>query len=207
MKDTYQLTKDSYEEHAEGLYLLWKDSNLKSNAKIEAFISMLPPGGKILDVGAGFGKDLVYFLDKGFECVGVDSCKAFIEKATELCPRCHILEMDFLDMEFEEHEFDGVWARGTLFHLTKADFRKVLGKIQRFLKPGGIFYLQMIEGSYEGVDRIASSEAVALYSYYRPDELKEIMLEYGFLFTHEIPRKGWLNHCYRSTKSSEPGSA
>src|SRR5579859_1416968 len=135
MRDSYQLTKNNYEKYAEELYLLWKDSNLRSNIKIEIFISMLPPQGKILDVGAGFGKDLIYFMDKGFECIGVDTCKAFIEIARKICSQCKMVEMDFLAMGFKENGFDGIWSRGTLFHLTKVDFRKALLKIRKFLKP------------------------------------------------------------------------
>lgn len=202
MKTTskYETTKINYEQHAEQLYMLWKDSNLRSNIKIETFIHLLPLQAKILDVGAGFGKDMIYFINRGFNTIGVDTCKAFIEKARELYPNCQIIEMDFLDMGFEENEFDGVWSRGTLFHLTKGDFIKVIERIRKFLRPNGILYLQMMEGEFEGISNISTTTAVAWYSYYTAQELRGILSEYGFNFIHEIKIEGWMNHYYRLAK-------
>jgi SAM-dependent methyltransferase len=201
VNNIYELTRNNYEDHAEMLYRLWKDSNQRNSAKIETFISMLPPGGRILDLGAGFGKDMTYLYHRGFECVGVDTCKAFLEIARKACPQCRILEVDFRDMTFNGNEFDGVWARGTLFHLTKVDFELVLGKIRHFLRPRGIFYLQLLEGRFEGVTSIGPTDALAYYSFYERPELERLMSRHAFRLVHEIGTEGWLNQYYQAVKA------
>lgn len=199
--DDYQLTRATYEEHAEELFHLWKDSNLKSTEKIDRFVGLLPPGGRVLDLGAGFGKDMAYLQHRGFDCIGVDSCKAFIRKAARLYPECHIQRVDFLDIDFPADSFDGIWSRGALLHVSKPDFRRLLVELHRILRSGGPFYLQLLEGTGQGVDFVADTGAKAFYAYYKKPEIRGIMAKAGFRFMTEIVIAGWINDYYCCSKS------
>lgn len=59
--EKYNITKTAYEENCDTFIEQWKDTNLKDNSKIEIFIELIRPKSKILDIGAGFGKDVSYF--------------------------------------------------------------------------------------------------------------------------------------------------
>lgn len=197
----YDITKTSYEENSNIFVEQWKDTNAVNNGKIETFIAMIKHKSKILDIGAGFGKDVNYFCNKGFDCIGIDFCDNFIEKSKTLYNNVIIYKMSFLDIEFSENEFDALWSRGALFHISKDDFRIVIEKLSHILKPNGIFYIQLIEGNHNDmIDSIGNVEGAAHYSYYTSNELNLIMKEYGFQFINEYPVDGWLNYYYKLIK-------
>ena len=171
------------------------------NGKIETFIGLLPKTAKILDIGAGFGKDVTYFCNRGFNCIGIDFCDEFIRKSKLLYSNVDIYKMNFLEIDFPENTFDALWSRGALFHISKDDFNAVVNKLNKILKPNGVFYIQLIAGSYDGIiNSIGNIEGTAHYSYYSTDELKTIMLRYGFEYIKEYPIEGWINHYYRLNK-------
>jgi len=199
--NNYKVTKQSYEENSRAFIEKWKDSNKENNGKIETFINLLSPDAKILDVGAGFGKDVAYFCERGFDCIGIDFCDEFITKSKTLYTNVEIQKMSFQEIVFSENKFDALWSRGALFHISKKDFNSVLNKLSMILKPNGVFYIQLIAGNHDGIiDRIGDIEAPAHYSYYSDEELKYIMSKYGFDYIKEYPIEGWLNHYYKLNK-------
>ena len=174
--DNYDVTKQSYEKNSNDFVEQWKDTNKNDNGKIETFIELLPENAKILDIGAGFGKDVNCFCNSGFDCIGIDFCDEFINKSKELYTNVEIYKMSFLEIEFPENTFDALWSRGTLFHISKKDFCLVMKKLRVILKPGGVFYIQLIAGNYDGlIDKIGNTDGSAHYSYYSVDELNAIM--------------------------------
>ena len=199
--DNYEVTKQSYESNSNIFIEQWKDTNESDNGKIETFIELLPQNARILDVGAGFGKDVTYLCDKGFDCIGIDFCDEFIRKSKELYSNVKIYKTNFLEIDFPENAFDALWSRGALFHLSKVDFNAVISKLSMILKTKGVFYIQLIEGIHDDlIDSIGNIEGAAHYSYYTVDELKSIMSEYGFTYIKEYPFEGWINHYYRLNK-------
>ena len=202
--ENYQKTKQSYEKNSKGFVNQWKDTNAIDNTKIEKFIALLPQKTeeiKILDIGAGFGKDVHYLCNKGFDCVGIDFCDEFIAQSKTLYTNVNILKMSFLEIDFSENSFDALWSRGALFHISKDDFGKVLKILQKILKPGGVFYLQLIEGEHDGLlGSIGKTEGAAHYSYYTAAELSALMATRGFSMIATHPESGWLNHYYRLSK-------
>lgn len=196
--EKYDITKTAYEENCDTFIEQWKDTNLKDNSKIETFIELIRPKSKILDIGAGFGKDVSYFNSRGFDCVGIDFCDNFIEKSKILYDNVTIYKMDFLNMNFPQDSFDALWSRGALFHISKEDFHKTIAQLSKILKPNGIFYIQLIAGNHDAMrGSIGSVEANAYYSYYTDVELNAIMGQYGFEYIKAYPAYGWLNHYYK----------
>jgi ubiquinone/menaquinone biosynthesis C-methylase UbiE len=60
----------------------------KSDEVLGSFISLLPPGGEVLDVGCGAGIPVVRFLvDAGFKVAGVDISTSMLKLA-----RVHVPE-------------------------------------------------------------------------------------------------------------------
>lgn len=199
--DGYKITEQSYNKNCDIFIEQWQDTNEVDNGKIETFIELLPQNAKILDVGAGFGKDVTYFCNKGFDCIGIDFCDEFIKKSKELYSNVNIYKMSFLEIDFPENTFDALWSRGALFHISKKDFDTVISKLRRILKPNGVFYVQLIAGDHDGlIDRIGDVEGAAYYSYYSADELDSILLKHGFVYIKEYPFEGWINHYYRLNK-------
>lgn len=101
-------------------------------------------GGRILDVGTGFG-NFIPILRECFgsyrEIVGIDSREAPLIKAREKFKEDNIkfVLMDAGKMEFEDNSFDTVSISNTLHHLP--DMNLVLNEMKRVVKPGGLFII------------------------------------------------------------------
>lgn len=106
---------------------------------------------KILDAGCGGGRNLVYFLQNGFDVYGIDpntnAITAIQQLAQSLAP--NIPQGNFKvaaaeDMPFDDAEFDLVLSSAVLhFAQSKAHFEAMLNELWRVLKPGGYFFARL----------------------------------------------------------------
>jgi len=121
-----------------------------SIASIKQFRHPLPPqtvekyfpkGGRVLDVGCGYGRQLKQLSDLGFHVAGTDTSSAMLEKAKETAP----------DAEFQQCRSDLPWEDNTfevvllVTLLTSVPFdleqRKIVSEVARVLKPGGYVFV------------------------------------------------------------------
>lgn len=118
---------------------------------LDDFLSRLPAGAKILELGCGGGQDSLAMLDRGFDVIATDGSPEMAETAERLLGRpVAVLPFDQLnDVEC----FDGIWANACLLHVPRAKLRAILSRIHRALKPTGIFYASFKAGDGEGCDR------------------------------------------------------
>lgn len=123
----------------------------------EAVFTRVPTGGKILDVGCGFGAtDLI--LAKQFadsEIVGIDLSEPLLRLAREaaeaanLGERARFEKADVQQIPFEDHSFDVV-VNINMVHLVENPIR-MLNEIKRVLLPGGILFIADLRRSLLGV--------------------------------------------------------
>ena len=108
----------------------------------------LHPGGRILDLGCGGGDQARVFAQKGYEVVGIDIAPPLIGFAKRQFKK-HGLKGTFLagDMRKIKYraEFDAcLLLSGTFgFFMDEGD-QKLLGSIQRALKPGGKTFIMFL---------------------------------------------------------------
>ena len=112
------------------------------------FISYIPKGGKVLDLGCGSGRDSLFFKELGYDVTAVDGSSEMCIQA-EKNIRQPVINMTFDKLSFES-EFDGIWACASLLHVPSCDIKDVLVRIEKALKPGGYFYFSVKYGDYEG---------------------------------------------------------
>ena len=123
------------------------------------FLPKVPDGGSILDLGCGSGRDSKYFKDHGYHVIAVDGSEEFCKYVSNnlgIKVLCKLFE----DIDFTS-EFDAVWACASLLHVPKKDIHSILGKVEKALKAGGIFYMSFKYGSEE---RIAGERAFSDYT-------------------------------------------
>lgn len=118
--------------------------------EIEAFIKLLG-GKKVLDAGTGPGRDARIIAEKGFDVSGVDLSEEFISLALTEAINVEFIVMDILNLQFETNYFDGIWCCAVLSHFKKEDIPLALFQLNRVLKPGGILFTAVREGSGEEV--------------------------------------------------------
>ncbi len=92
--------------------------------------------GKILDIGCGNARNLKPFLEKGFECTGIDSSKELIKLAKNT-KKAKFLYANAVKLPFPDASFDYVICLAVLHHLKPKNHEKALSEIKRVLKPGG----------------------------------------------------------------------
>lgn len=106
----------------------------------------LSPGDKILDVGCGSGRDLLWFKNMGFSPVGFERSSGLADLARKHS-RCSVIEGDFEQYDFSTLSFDAVVFSGALVHVPFGSFSKVLEDILLALKPRGFCFLSLKEGT------------------------------------------------------------
>jgi SAM-dependent methyltransferase len=119
------------------------------------------PGMRILDVGCGHGRNLVYFLREGYDVFGVDADARAIEAARRLAaslPNDNFRVEKIEAMSFPD-AFADVIISSAVLHFARDDdhFRAMLHGAWRVLKPGGLFFCRLASsiGMEHQVRRIA----------------------------------------------------
>jgi len=112
------------------------------------FLSRLQEENKrtLLEIGAGPGRDSLFFQNQG---LGV-TCIDLSPKMIELCQQKNLTAyvMDMVHLDFERNSFDAVYALNSFLHLPKDEFPVALENVRQALRPSGLFYL----GLYGGIE-------------------------------------------------------
>lgn len=100
---------------------------------------------KILDVGCGNGRNLIYLAQQGFDMNGIDLAESGLEQIKEkikgLELKVNLTKADMLKLPYEDSSFDAainVWA---LNHNTYDNICKCVDETTRILKPNGLVYM------------------------------------------------------------------
>jgi SAM-dependent methyltransferase len=98
----------------------------------------VPAGGAVLDVGCGCGVPLARDLaGGGYQVTGVDLSAVQVERARRLVPAARFLRADATQVGFPPASFDAVVSLYALIHMPLDEQRLLLGRIGRWLRPGG----------------------------------------------------------------------
>lgn len=122
------------------------------NARLDGFLTGLPAGARILELGCGGGQDSQAMLARGFDVTPTDGSPEMAAQASLLLG--HPVAVLAFDQLSETTAYDAVWANACLLHVPRQELAAVLSRIHRALKPGGIFYASFKAGSVEGRDRL-----------------------------------------------------
>lgn len=134
--------------------------------RMDLFLSRLPAGGAILELGCGSGQDSEAMLARGFDVTPTDGSADLAREAERRLGRpVRILLFEDLD---EKDRYDGVWANACLLHVPRAELAGIIGRINDALRAGGVFYASFKAGMREGRDRFNR-----YYNYPSADWLRE----------------------------------
>lgn len=132
----------------------------------------------LLEIGAGTGKDALFFQQHGLAVTAVDQSPAMVAHCRRKGVRAEML--DFLSLATLTERFDAVYALNCLLHVPKVDLPAVLGAIRAVLHPGGRFYLGQYGGrDVDGVWPDDDHEPKRYFSYY-PDDALVTTVRVGF---------------------------
>ena len=97
--DKSKLAVSTYDKIA-GIYTKQYFNDLTDTPYIDKFLSKLPKGAKILDIGSGPGQFTKYLIDKGFEVEGVDFSDEMVATARRMVPNGKFEQGDMRQLSF-----------------------------------------------------------------------------------------------------------
>ncbi len=137
----------------------------------------LLPSGKILEIGAGGGRDARELIGIGYDYTGVDVSEGLLKEAKKNCPEGKFLQQSIYELDFLPDYFDGFWTSATLLHIPKNRIDEALSKINEVVKSKGVGFISIKKGKGE---RIEDDEGPRLFSYYQEKEFKNILNRNNF---------------------------
>ncbi len=147
------------------------------------FVSRLPKGAAVLDLGCGPGAHSAAMHARGFQVTATDASAAMVERAGAH-KGINVRQLNFSELR-ERGTYDGVWANFSLLHEPRSAFPGHLSRIAAALKPRGIFHLGMKTGSGERRDQLGR-----YYTFYSADELRGFLKAAGFGVIAETEGEG-----------------
>ena len=118
--------------------------------RLDAFLALLEPGARVLELGCGDGRDSEAMLARGFDVDPTDGAEAMARQA-ELRLGRPVRVMRFDELEAAK-AYEGVWANAALLHVPRSALPGVLSRVFRALKPGGFHVASYKAGRAEGRD-------------------------------------------------------
>lgn len=144
-----------------------RDRQERTDGFLEPFISMMPPGAVVLDLGCGAGWAAAIMQDRGFDVHALDATPEMAALAQEKLKRkVRVASFESVD---DVQVFDGIWASGALLHVPKAEMPALLDRLMRALKPSGLLLATFKSGAGEMRDKIGR-----FYAYYTLAELQQL---------------------------------
>lgn len=140
----------------------------------------IPKNSKVLEVGSGFGHNLVILSDfrKDLDIVGIDS------RPKDTWGRLNkqgykIKEMDALNLKFKKNSFDAIISYGVMEHTYDED--KFMKEMNRVLKPKGKMIMFNLPNKYSTTEFIARNMKMHHHdNLYSKKEVHGLYEKYGF---------------------------
>lgn len=145
----------------------------------------LLPSGKIIEIGAGGGRDARLLIAAGYDYLGTDISQPMLDEATKRNPGAKYEHKSIYDLDYPDETFDGFWMSNTLHHVPKERVPEALLSVHRILRPGAIGFISVKEGRGEKmVSEVSEADVQGtyqrLFSYFKEDELQGLLEESGF---------------------------
>ena len=151
------------------------------------FLPNVRPGGKILDLGSGSGRDLKVMHDRGFAPFGIDASPKLAKLAADFSG-VTCLTMRFEDLSLPM-AFDAVWACASLLHVSKCRMPTILANIHSSLAAEGVLFASVQLGEGEKL-----SPDGRFFAYYDSEEFSHLIEKAGFKIQQSWLSKDSLSH-------------
>ncbi|MFC6094470.1 class I SAM-dependent methyltransferase [Saccharothrix lopnurensis] len=141
---------------------------------VRLLLERLPERARVLDIGSGTGRPAAEDLAAaGHRVLGIDVSGTMVEIATEQVPGAEFVQADVRDWE-PPHRWDAVCAFFPFLQMTRDEVEAVLGRIARWLEPGGLLALVTVPMDVEEVEVPFLGHTVRLTSFAAPDLLRRV---------------------------------
>ncbi|EPJ51121.1 MAG: hypothetical protein OFPI_18280 [Osedax symbiont Rs2] len=144
------------------------------DATLVNFIARLNANDYVLDLGCGPAHSSATMREHGMRVDPTDASTEMVDLANATfdigARQALFTQIDSQDI------YDAIWANFSLLHAKAEDFAGILQKLNRAIKPAGIFHLCMKIGSGSKRDKLGR-----YYSYYSKAQLCNYLTNAGFM--------------------------
>lgn len=190
--DAVAKTKDAYSQIYEEYSSNTSTTNAAVHPRIDEFIKYLPNDGrpKVLDLGCASGRETDYLGHLNLDVTGCDISPEFIKLARSIYPDYDFVVADMRQLPFDDKSYDAIWASASFLHIPKADAPRTISEFSRILRPGGVIYLSVMEGNFDGLRENKQMNWPARhFSDYKPAELESLLANAGIEVIHHSSNK------------------
>lgn len=179
-----QKTLDYYSSNASDLAQRYEAA---ASSLAPHFASAFAPGGRVLDIGCGSGRDLAELHKLGFQPYGLDGTPQLVELAQVLHPELkgrvtQALLPDF-DVPFGG-EFDGVVCCAVLMHIDSTELFNAALAIKSCLKVNGRLLIS-VPSQRSDTDETERDSNGRLFKTYSPGYLQLLFERLGFSLVNQ----------------------
>lgn len=113
---------------------------------LDDFAARVRPGGQVLEIGSGPGRDARELERRGLAVRRTDITPGFVDLM-----RADGFEADVLDPLVDDlgGPWDGVWINAVLMHLARPDVPVLFERLHAAARPGAVLFLSLQEGDGE----------------------------------------------------------
>lgn len=161
----------------------------------ENLLHAFPGGERLLEIGAGSGRDAAFLLSRGYPVTATDASPAMIAESVRLHPELEgrVILHAFSDpLPFNDRSFDGAFAIALLMHLPKESILPSLREIARVIRPAGRF-LFSVPNLRKGPAANGLDEDPRLFTDLDPAEWIEAVTKAGFTLAEKTLDQDGLN--------------
>jgi len=191
-RDPKDLVRDGYDKIAE-LYDEFRD-RFSHNAELGEFMSLVRPGGHVLDVGCGSGKSVARTLvDNGFQVTGIDISQKMVDLAKHRVPEAIFEVGDMTALVYEDQSFDGIVSTYAVFHVPRTKHFSLFLDFRRLLKNGGALLVSVGSVESDGVWEWEEFQSVPMYwSHHDPKKSVELLksVDFEIIFAKHVESGG-----------------
>ncbi len=114
---------------------------------LDEFLSLLPPGGRVLDLCCGAGYETGRIRARGFEALGLDFSGESLKIARQRSPGIAFYQGDMLEDYAHIGMVDGILLSAGLVHVETVDLPRAFARMAEVVRPGGLVLASIREGS------------------------------------------------------------
>ncbi len=148
----------------------------------DGFVELLRRDGRsrLVDVGAGPGRDTVVFRDEGFDVIGVDLAPANV--GLMRAQGLDSVAGSLYALPFPDGTFDALWTMSTFVHVPHDRFDEAITELLRVVVPGGPLAIGTWGGrEFEGVPEFGELRPYRFFSLAAHDRLRSMLERRGSL--------------------------
>ena len=146
-----RIVADGYDLIAER-YRAWTQGNPVRLRFLDEVLARLAPNSRVVELGCGAGEPVARRLSEHHDLIGIDISTEQLRLSRATARRTTFIKADIAQLELPTESVDAVIAFYALGHLPPRQHRQVLAAAVSWLRPGGLFVINVPVTVGEGIE-------------------------------------------------------